>query len=359
MKGSDFNLRRELQSATKRGVSWVAQRQEQNGEFNGCAKELVAYYKVLLLFAFCGLHDPGVRCLNYVKQNLLNNKGELCTGNLKTTFLRMQRNLANYMDGWVAIGSWFLGDYEFANSISLLLKSQQSAYHGGVLTGPEKWAGRPRYDLATTASCGRAFFFTGHHDAALKAADFLKEALKHQSDLKLELDLCFDDRWNRVDAPDPQERTYYRLDHTSRGEKVWFPAFSSAFLCEIFQVKKDIAYLEAAKEYFKIVEATPEFREGTLANGKSGWAAGLLGLATKEKKHVESLRLIVPNVLARQKEDGEFGPSPRSSATQRNTSAGGRDISNVPLARRLETTAEFTIWSAQYLRMYSWGLWNE
>lgn len=352
-------LLRQLQSATQRGSNWITKRQEKNGEFNGCAKELAAYYKALLLFAFCGLHDPGIRCLNYVKQNFLNSKGELCSGDSKTNFLRMQRNLANYMDGWIAIGSWFLGDYEFANSISLLLKSQQNAFHGGLLTGPEKWSGRPRYDLATTASCGRAFFFTGHHNAALKAADFLKEAIKHQSELKSGLDLCFDDEWNRVDCQDPQERTYYRLDATNRGEKVWFPAFSSAFLCEVFQVKKDLAYLEAAKEYFKIIEVTPEFRMGTLANGKSGWAAGLLALATRERKYVKSLRLIVPNVLARQKEDGEFGPSPRSLATQRNTSEEENNGSNVPLARRIETTAEFTIWSAQYLRMYSQGLWNE
>lgn len=355
----DSSPLRELKSATKRGANWVAQRQEQNGEFRSCAKELAAYYKALLLFAFCGLHSPGIRCLNYVKQNLLNNEDELCSGTLKTSFLRMQRNLANYMDGWVAIGSWFLGDYEFANRISLLLRNQQNAVHGGVLTGPEKWAGKPRYDLATTASCGRAFFFTGHHDAALKAADFLKEALKHQSDLKLGLDLSFDDHWRRVDAQGPQERTYYRLDLMSRGEKVWFPAFSSAFLCEIFQIKKDITYLQAAVEYFKIIEATPEFKEGTLANGKSGWAAGLLALATGEKQYVKSLRLIVPNVLARQKEDGEFGPSPRSLVIQKNNStAEGNRRSSVPLARRIETTAEFTIWSAQYMRMYSRGLWN-
>ena len=359
MKRSDYALRDSLQLSVKQGVDWLTRWQKPNGEFKGCGKELAGYYKALYMFAVCGRLESGIRCLRYVKENLQNNKGELCSGQSKTSFPRLQRNLANYMDGWVAIGSWLLGDYGFANRLSLVLKSQQNNSHGGVATGPKKWSGRPRYDIATAASCGRAFFITGQHNAASAAADFLVEALKHQSDLKQGMDLCFDEKWMRLDAPDPSERTYYRLDLGSRGEKVWFPAFSCAFLCEMHQLSGSDTHLKAAMEYFRVIMDTIEFKEGTLANGKSGWSAGLLALATGQKKYMGAVKLIVPNVLKRQREDGEFGPSPRSQRAQGagSTDQGG-ERSHAPLPRRLETTAEFTTWSAQYLRMHTLGLWN-
>lgn len=351
----------ELQNSVKCGSDWLIRRQKLNGEFDNCGSELSAYYKALIAFAVCGRLEAGNRCLKYVKKNLQNEKGELCSGLTKTSFPRLQRNLSNYMDGWVAIGAWFLKDYEFADRLTLLLKGQQNETHGGVATGPEKWSGRLRYDLATTASCGRAFFITGYRVAAFSAADFLAEALEHQSDLKGGLDLCFDEKWRRIDAPDPSERTYYRLDISSRGEKVWFPAFSCAFLCEVFQLSRNTVHLNAAKEYFKIISSTPEFKEGVLANGKSGWSAGLLALATGEKEYLNALRWIVPNVLARQMKEGEFGSSPRSrsrSAPQSVSSSEAAGKPETPMPRRLETTAEFTTWSAQFLRMHALGLWD-
>jgi len=265
----------------------------------------------------------------------------------------MERNLANYMDGWVAIGSWLLCDYGFADRVAQRLGSQQDEATGGILTGPRKWAGRRRYDLATAASCGRAFLLTGRREAALRAAGFLVGALEHQTDRATGLDLCFDSKWNPLDAPDPSERTYYRLEVENRGEKVWFPAFGCAFLCEAHQVSGREVYLKAAREYFKVISRTPEFRARTLANGKSGWCAGLLALATGEPQYFDAVRWLVPNVLGRQSEEGDFGAAPRS----RSRRPAGR--TGEPLPRRFERTAEFTTWSAHYLRMYTLGLWEE
>ena len=238
---------------------------------------------------------------------------------------------------------------------------QQSPKHGGVLTGPVKWAGRTRYDLSTAASCGRAFLFAGHRTAAIASADFIVAALTHQSNPSGWLDLCFDEEWNRLDAPDPSEQTYYRFDLSKLGEKVWFPAFCSAFLCEMHQATKDLRYLAAAEEYHTFIVRCPEFLSKTIANGKAGWASGLLARSTGKAQYVTALARIVPNVLARQQDNGEFGESPTAqlvaSGTVTSTTAPAEEtVTPASLGRRFERTAEFTVWSAEFLRMHAYGL---
>lgn len=350
-------LKQNLFVTIQRGSDWLVRRQKPDGGFRYAGNELGAYYKSLLLFAGGGWLEPAVVCLRYIKKDLQNKNGELCSGSSKTGFPRMQRNLANYMDGWVAIGAWLLGDYEFADLICLRLTEQQCESHGGVSTGLAKWSGRLRYDLATAASCGRSFLITGHRDAAFASADFLAEALRHQRDLTRGLHLSFDFQWNRIASPTPSEDSYYWLDSSSRGQKVWFPAFACGFLCEVFQVTRERSYLKAAEQYFNVIVSIPEFGYGTLANGKSGWAAASLALCTREKRYIEVAQLIIPSVLARQKEDGEFGPSPRLLRARKTVlgSEGGR-TPDMPISRRIETTAEFTYWSLQYLRLNTLGL---
>jgi hypothetical protein len=339
------------------GADWLARQQRDDGEMEGCGADLAGYYKSALMFAMCGRNREGAKCLRYIRDHLLCDDGELAANGQKTSLVRMQRNLANYMDGWVVIGSWLLGDYRLADSVSARLESAQSTTHGGILTGPEKWSGPERFDLATTASCGRAFLLIGRRDAARRAADFLTEALRHQPESSA-LQLSFNERWGPVSEPDEGERTYYTFDPTQRGEKVWFPAFSAAYLSEAFQVFGQRDHLDAAISYFRWIEQTPELEATTLANGKSGWAAGLLAEVTEGESYREALRWIVPNVIARQRADGEFGASPRSAALSGTAEPHDRAPDTTELAQRYERTAEFTTWSAVFLRMHAGGVFD-
>jgi hypothetical protein len=330
--------------AVASGTDWLVEQYDSDGAVSGFADDVAAYYKTLLTFAVCGRIADGQRILRHVRSRLVTAEGDLGVGDTKTTLARMQRNLANYMDGWIVIGAWLHGDYALAECISAQLQRFQSEMHGGVQTGPLKWAVRARYDLATAASCGRAFLLTGHRSAAIAAADFLVEALKHQSQRGVLL-LSYDDQWTPVPPEDDSERTYFTFDPERSGEKVWFPAFSCAFLAEIFQLVQDTRYLEAATEYYAMITRTPEYRGGTLANGKTGWAAGLLVQLTGETGYFDALSWIGPNVLGRQQPDGEFGAAPRSGSSAES-----------PFPRRLERTAEFTLWSAVFLRYAALGL---
>jgi hypothetical protein len=341
----DEDLLVKLAASVDRGANWLGSLQAPHGEFHGCGSDLAGYYKALLMFAISGRLGAGGRCLSYVKEKFASNSGELSSGTQKTSLTRMQRNLANYMNGWVAIGAWLLGDYQFSQRICALLKTQQGD-SGGVLTGPLQWALKERYDLATAASCGRAFLLCGLRAEALAAADFLVEALKHQN-APDSLALTFNADWRPLATSDREEQTYYTFNPSQRGEKVWFPAFSAAFLCEANQVSENPAYVLAARKYYAFLSKTPEFADRTLDNGKSGWAAALLAQATGEERYREDFRFIMPNVLGRQGPDGEFGASARSHKPP----GAGNPASQTPLPRRLEQTAEFTNWVAVYLRM--------
>jgi hypothetical protein len=334
-----------LSRSVARGVGWIETQMRADGSFRGSEHDLAGYYKSLLALAVCGRLEPAARCRAFLSANLREPNGELAHKGVKTSIARMSGNLANYMDGWVAIGAWLLEDFELADEIVELLILAQSDEHGGVLTGPERWAGRPRYDLATAASCGRAFLVCGRRDAAQAAGEFLVEALRHQVSPDQRLDLVFDSRWQALAPSEEGERTYYRFEHARRGEKVWFCAFSCAFLCELHALTKDARHLAAAQEYYGFVERTPEFRDGSIANGKSGWSAGLLASATGKPHYRETLDLIAANVLGRQALDGEF--------TAAGVPRGGESAhdSIVEMPRRLERTAEFTVWVAEFLRM--------
>ncbi|MDD5761121.1 MAG: hypothetical protein PHP88_01240 [bacterium] len=357
---NDLHLR--LAESVHRGVAWLESKTSEDGSFRGCENELAAYYKSLLTFAVCGRIDIGAKSLLYLRTHLLGADGELSSGRSKTSITRMERNLANYIDGWVAIGAWILWDHELAEIVCRNLEKQQSPEHGGVLTGPEKWSGPARYDLSTAASCGRALLVAGHRTAAIAAASFIKEALTHQSDPSRWLDLSFDDKWNPLEAPDTSDQTYYRFDLSRRGEKVWFPSFCSAFLCEVYLVTGESIYLDAAESYYNFVARSPEFLDGTIANGKAGWAAGLLARSTRKAEYAAALSRIVPNVLGRQRDDGEFTELPAARAQMPGSPAISAAVPPRPvetpaqLGRRLERTAEFTGWTAEYLRMSASGL---
>lgn len=337
-----------LRTAVKRGVDWLESQQQPDGSLTGSEDDLAGYYKTLLAFAVCGRLEAAARCRTRLRTHLLGADGELSSGAEKTGIARMARNLANYMDGWVAIGAWLLEDFELADILARHLAETQSAAHGGVLTGPERWAGTARYDLATAASCGRAFLICGMREQAQAAGEFLVEALNHQATPQDGLDLAFNASWERLDAPDTDERSYYRFDLTRRGEKVWFPAFSCAFLCELHAVSREPSHLQAAKAYYQYVERTPEFKDGTLANGKSGWSAGLLASATSEEHYRLALQKIARSVLTRQAPDGEFGAAGAGAPSAQPTTA--------DMPRRLERTAEFTTWTAEFLRMSAAGV---
>lgn len=334
-----------LKDSISRGVSWTLSHQQSNGEFKDCGRELFAYYKALPMFAFCGYLEAGSRCLGYIRDNLRDENGELCSGDIKTSLGRIQRNLPNYMDGWVVIGAWHLEYYDFAQSIMAIGKKQQSKTIGAISTGPKKWAGEERFDIATAASYGRAYLISGLREQAFDNANFLVAALNKQNDINEGLYLCFDRDFRPLEAPDPAERTYYWFDVASRGEKVWFPAFASAFLCEAYQVTGNKKYLKAAMGYFDVITRIPEFRERTLANGKTGWAAGLLYQNTGDKAFSGHFKWILPNVMKRQTAEGEFGASPRSGTSV------GVSTSDSPLFKRIEKTSEFTLWCAKFLCM--------
>ncbi len=323
-----------------------------DGGFEHSSFDLASYYKSLALFAVAGLWDQGARCLKFIRENLVNEKNQLCHDGRKTELARMQRNLANCMDGWIAIGSWMLGDYRFSEMICRNLAMQQNSLTGGVKTGPEVYSARERYDLATAASCGRAFLLTGNRGASLKAAEFMCEALERQSDLLTGLDLSFDRNWRCLRQDDISERAYYRYIFDRKGEKAWLPAFCSAVMSEMYKVFRRRNYLSAAESYFNFITLIPEFREGILANGKSAWAAGLLAEITGKDKYKNAFYMIVPNVLARQRPSGEFGTSGEIDFSgELPVHSGAEENGESRYSIRYDRTAELTGYSASFVRI--------
>lgn len=122
-------------ASVDRGANWLGSLQKQDGEFHGCGSDLAGYYKALLMFAICGRMGAGGRCLSYVKEKFSSHSGELSSGTQKTSLTRMQRNLAHYMDGWVAIGK----TPEF---VDRTLDNGKSGWAAGLLaqaTGEERY----------------------------------------------------------------------------------------------------------------------------------------------------------------------------------------------------------------------------
>lgn len=354
MDEQPLNLRNKLTGSIERGSRWLSAAVRDDGSFEHCCFDLASYYKSLLMFAVAGLGDHGTRCLNFIKGNMVNQKNQLCHDCRKTELARLQRNLANYMDAWIAIGSWLLGDYRFSEMICRNLVKQQNSLTGGIKTGPAVYAMGERYDLATAASCGRAFLLTGNRGASLKTAEFMCEALERQSDLLTGLDLSFDRNWRCMRPDDISERTYYRYIFGRKGEKVWFPAFCSAVMSEMYKVFRRRDYLSAAESYFNYITLIPEFRDGTLANGQSAWAAGLLAEITRKGKYKKAFYMIVTNVLARQRPTGEFVKSGKiDSRDEYSTDSGDEENQEMPFSRRYERTAELTGYSANFVRIYN------
>ena len=346
------DFKNKLADSMDRGAAWLSSAVVEEGRFEQCPFDLAGYYKSIVLFATAGRWDHGARCLNFIKENLVNEKNHLCHDGRKTELGFMQRNLSNYMDAWVALGSWMLGDYRFSEMICRNLIKQQNSMTGGVKTGPLVYAIRERYDLATAASCGRAFLITGNRGASLKAAEFMCEALERQTDLLTGLDLSFDRNWRSVRQDDLSERTYYRYIFDRQREKVWIPAFCSVAMSEMYKVFRRRDYLSAAESYFNFITLLPEFRESTLADGKSAWAAGLLAEITRKEKYKNAFYMMLSNMLARQRPSGEFGTRGEIDFGGGQPEYSGAEESEDALfSERYDRTAELTLCSAASVRI--------
>lgn len=334
------DLKEVLETGVDRGVSWLKGHQREDGAFAGAEGEFAAYYKAPFAFGVTGALKEGAACLHYIEAEFLKEDGDFRSNDVKTGLTRLQRNLANYMNGWVAVGAWLTGQFGLAESAVRFLVRQQSEDTGGVLTGRAEDAGADRYDLASTSSAGLAFLVTGHRDNAQSAGRYLETALTWQQDASKRLEVCFDGSGRSLRPRDDSEATYYSVDLSRSGEKAWFPAFAVGFLAKLYEIEGRPEILVAAQQYFDVITRMIEFRERTLSNGKSGWAASLLAGATGEERYYSAIEMIAGNVLARQQPDGEFA----QSLARRGT---------VPLANRFDRTAEFTGWTAEYLRFVS------
>jgi hypothetical protein len=169
----------------------------------------------------------------------------------------------------------------------------------------------------------------------------------HQPDLHHGVFLSFSRAWQPLHAAHAVEQDMYFFEISARGQQAWALAMASGFLCETYQTWGDRAHLTAAKEYFELIRTIPEFKEQSLADGATGWAAGLLARTTGAAKYRTALGWIIPNLLAQQNPDGEFGPAPPSEEP---TPGSAPRLNPVPMSERCERTADLTIWGALCLR---------
>jgi hypothetical protein len=93
-----------LRTAVEHGVGWVERQLQPDGSLIGSGRDLAGYHKSLLALALCGRLESASRCRSCVRRACVGPHADLSSGDVKTGIVRMARNLAHYMDGWVAIG---------------------------------------------------------------------------------------------------------------------------------------------------------------------------------------------------------------------------------------------------------------
>ena len=313
-------------SAVRRGLDYLLGHYDPAGGETTLARNLVAHYKMPYVLARLGRADVAGGAMDHIANEFLDEQGDLRRQGSKTLNPVYADHLDHYMTTWVIRGAAALARREAAEGMLEYLKTQQDGQTGGI--GTRRGAGQA--DVGTTAAFGLAACDVGDIQAAAAAAGFLGLALDAQPTADA-LPLRFDGR-NPVRQYPTDAAGFFVIHADAEGQAYWFPGIAVAFLTRLAMETGQDAHATRARDFMAFAMTCADDKYATLASGKLGWGAKLLGLHTGEAAFFHPARIVAENLLHVQRDDGRWTLPDDGGGAQEDP------------AVTLDVTAEMSLW---------------
>lgn len=264
--------------ARDRGIDWLLSQVNADGSI-GPAEAGTFYYRVPWALALAGQTSPGIRLLDWIRQNRFTAEGAFVSGD----------DQADSVDSWYAyplssliVGAQLLRQFDIAYRGVQHLLTRQDPTTGGFYSKRADSSDTAFQELAVACGAMLPLVITGRLDAAQRVGDFLVRLWELQPEPTERL-YCIFTRESGLLTQVPQAIRKLAINEAQDPYQYHYNGgFAAASLVYLYQACPNPIYLETARRYMAFsMNSTPrQFEVQQVC--KSGWGAALLYPVTRE-----------------------------------------------------------------------------
>jgi hypothetical protein len=293
-------------SCTRRVADWLTAEITTQGTI-GNELDLIAYYHAPNLLASAGHSLEAQRVAGFLAKEALAPDGDFRYEGAKGKIIKPSMQW-NYINGWLIWGLSRIGRFDVSEPAARFLERFQDTATGGFLTAADPEKGfRPvegAVDMGSTCAAALGMIYSGRWYAAIRAGEFLLEALRRQP----RADEAFFCRF-RSDGGAltefPENEAYVSVvRYREPKQAYWYFGFAARILALLHRGTTRSEFLEGALEYVSRFDRCHPDRFEHWANDKIAWASAALYQASGEGAHRERIGRIFNPIATAQRRDG-------------------------------------------------------
>lgn len=292
-------------SATRRVADWLVSQITAKGSI-GDELDLIAYYHAPNLLASTGHSTEAQRLARFLAEEALAPDGDFRYQGAKGKIIKPSMQW-NYINGWLIWGLGRLGRFDVSEPAARFLERFQDTATGGFLTAADPERGfRPvegAVDMGSACAAALGMIYSGRWYAAVRAGEFLLEALVRQP----RADQAFYCRFRSDGAPltdFPEDQSYVSVVRYSEPKQAyWYFGFAARILALLHRATTRPEFLEGALGYVSRFDRCHPDRFEHWANDKIAWASAALYQLSGDEAHRERIGRIFNPIVAAQRPD--------------------------------------------------------
>ena len=290
-------------SAAREAIEWLNPHFGTVEEWAARPHPLVAYHKVPYLFAIAGRVEECTRALQWIKANLFTPKGDLLSSVREEGKPAQPARIRE--KSWVALAGHLSGRYDIVGTIATLMAKQQGLRTGGVYDVDAEGNRLASANIRTTACAGMAFLASGRIKEARLAGRFVAKVAECQLDTP-RFFLRLDDMGHLVQKF-PKTKAERHVLARMRGQtQLSSLSIPMVFLAKLHRVTEEGEWLEAALDYYTIIEQFSEAARTGVDSGAFAWGAALLYGITRRRFYYDTAEKVAQDWIDRQRADGSW-----------------------------------------------------
>jgi len=270
-----------LADTKRRGAEWLLARVGPDGAV-GPSEEGFRFYRMPWSLMVSGHTQAATAVCGWIREHMLTPNGDFDRGHRKLYDAYAYRNAT------LVYGAHMARQFDLSSRGLGFILTMQDPSSGGFANdrNPNGTLGDVM-DLPYTCGCGLACIALGRLSEARRVYRFLERVWSAQSDLPERLYYSFSRRQQAVITEYDEQDNFWHVVESQepRAQRWTVGGLSAAFLCRLYMVDPNPAYLSLARNFQQFsIQCTPRQFEFPQVC-KSGWGASLLFQVTGEDQY--------------------------------------------------------------------------
>ncbi|MDE2902454.1 MAG: hypothetical protein OXP73_05435 [Chloroflexota bacterium] len=270
-----------LRQAKRLGAEWLLARVDPDGRV-GPLDEGFRFYRLPWTLTVSGHTQAATAVCGWIREHMLTSDGDFDRGHRKLYDAYAYRNAT------LIYGAHMARQFDLSSRGLAFILTMQDQHSGGFANdrAPDGTLGDVM-DLPYTCGCGLACLALGRLDEARRVYRFLERVWNAQTEMPERMYYSFSrGRQSVITSYDNSDQFWHVVESQEPRAQRWtVGGLSAAFLCRLYMVDPNPAYLSLARDFQQFsIQSTPRQFEFPQVC-KSGWGASLLYQVTGEEPY--------------------------------------------------------------------------